>query len=325
MANIKQIAMLAGVSVATVSRVLNGHPYVREDKRAAVMKAVSALNYSQNINAIHLVKGKTSMIAVLLPYVNHPYFGDILDGIGQAALEANYQLILCQTNYHVEEEMKVLEMLKMKQIDGIIVVSKSTPWEVIEEYTAYGPIVACENTGDGPISSVFIDHYSSFLLGMKHLIAKGHRRIGYFIARANSYSNLCRKRAYIETMTEIGAEIRPEWLFERVIRFNDGVRVMREILHMKDRPTALFGAGDHPAGAMILEAKKHGLRVPEDIAIMGYDNDDIAEVIGITTIEQSKFDVGSHAFQILFKQINQEQAAPEKKELPFRLIERSSV
>ena len=325
MANIKEIAKLAGVSIATVSRVLNQHPYVREDKRAAVLEAVEKLNYSQNMNAVHLVKGKTSMIAVVLPYVNHPYFGGIIDGIANASLACNYKLILCQTDYRAEEEQKVLDMLRMKQVDGIVFCSKTMACDEIEPYTVYGPIIACENAGDRAISSVFIDHYGSFKLGMDYLIAKGHRKIGYFIFRGDSYSNMNRKRAYKDALQAIGEEPYAEWQFERIFDFERGVEVVHRLLAMKNRPTALLGGGDHPAAAIVAEARKHGIRVPEDLAVIGSDNQPIAEVLGITTIEQSMYDVGTNAFKILFERMNDKSLPSMRKELTYRLIERSTV
>ncbi|OPA77736.1 LacI family transcriptional regulator [Paenibacillus selenitireducens] len=325
MANIKQIAQMAGVSIATVSRVLNEHPYVKEDKRAAVLDAVAKLNYSQNMNAVHLVRGKTLMIAVILPYVNHPYFASIIDGVANAALACNYKLLLCQTDYQAEEEYKVLELLKMKQIDGIIICSKTISWDVIEPYASYGPIIACENAGDREISSVFIDHYGSFKLGMDYLITKGHQHIGYFIGRGDSYNNINRKRAYAEALQAIGETPREEWGFDRVFTFERGVEVIRQILTMKERPTALIGAGDDPAAAIVAEARKHGIRVPEDLAVIGLDNQPIAEVMGITTIEQSMKEVGGLAFQAFYERINNKDLPPTKHELPFRLIERSTV
>ncbi|WP_314586320.1 LacI family DNA-binding transcriptional regulator [Paenibacillus terrigena] len=325
MANIKEIAKLAGVSIATVSRVLNQHPYVREDKRAAVLEAVEKLNYSQNMNAVHLVKGKTSMIAVVLPYVNHPYFGGITDGIANASLACNYKLILCQTDYRAEEEQKVLDMLRMKQVDGIVFCSKTMTWDEIEPYTVYGPIIACENAGDRAVSSVFIDHYGSFKLGMDYLIAKGHRKIGYFIGRGDSYINMNRKRAYMDALQAIGEEPYAEWQFERIFDFERGVEVVRRLLAMKNRPTAILGSGDHPAAAIVAEARKHGIRVPEDLAVIGSDNHPIAEVLGITTIELSMYDVGKNAFEILFERMNDKSLPSTRKELTYRLIERSTV
>lgn len=172
MANIKDIARLAGVSVATVSRVLNDHPYVSEAKRAAVQEVVHRLNYSRNVNAVHLITGKTNMVGVVIPYLNLPYFNSIMEGIAQEALEANVHLLVSQTNYAADKETELLNMLKIKQIDGLLICSRSLEWEVIEAYSQFGPIIACEYIESDRISSVHIDHYGSFRLAMQLLLEK---------------------------------------------------------------------------------------------------------------------------------------------------------
>lgn len=161
MANIRDIAKLAGVSVTTVSRVLNGHPYVSEEKRQTVLEVVEKLNYSQNANAVHLSKGKTNIVGVILPYINHPYFDAMVGGIMEGALSHNYRVLLCQTNYNKNEEIKSLHMLKTKQLDGMIICSRSNEWEIIEQYATYGSMIACEGADNIGISSVSTNHYGA--------------------------------------------------------------------------------------------------------------------------------------------------------------------
>ncbi|WP_345773417.1 LacI family DNA-binding transcriptional regulator [Paenibacillus sp. 19GGS1-52] len=132
MANIKDIAKLAGVSVTTVSRVINGHPYVSTLKKEAVQRAMEMENYERNINAVHLSKGKTNLIGVVVPSIRRPYFGMVVEGIADEAIKDNYTLVLIQTNYEVEREMDALMMLKLKQIDALIICSKTSGWDVVE-------------------------------------------------------------------------------------------------------------------------------------------------------------------------------------------------
>nr|WP_274521035.1 LacI family DNA-binding transcriptional regulator [Neobacillus niacini] len=119
MANIKDIAKLAGVSVSTVSRVLNNHPYVSEEKRKKVEKVIEELNFQQNLNAIHLVKGKTYTVGAIIPYIDHPYFQAMVGGIMENAFKHNFSVLCCATNYDQDEELKYLHMLKRKQLDGL--------------------------------------------------------------------------------------------------------------------------------------------------------------------------------------------------------------
>ncbi|SDD15767.1 transcriptional regulator, LacI family [Paenibacillus sp. UNCCL117] len=325
MANIKQIAQAAGVSVTTVSRVLNGHPYVSEAKREAVQAAVEALDYARNANAVHLIKGKTNMIGVMLPYVNHAYFGALVEGIGHGALQNHVQLLLCQTNYEPDKELEVLEMLKMKQLDGLVICSKASSWDIIRAYTGWGPIVACEDVGELPISAVYVDHYGCFELGIRYLIRKGHRRIGYCLSRTDSSSGMLRREAYLAIMNELGEPVREQWMFSDCIQMEDGARVVGRLLDMEERPTALLVAGDTVAAGILAEAERCGLRVPEDLAVIGLDNQPIARVLGITTIDNQLDMMGEAAFRLLHDQVTGRSERPQKRELSCRLLERRTV
>lgn len=325
MANIKQIAKMAGVSVSTVSRVLNNYAHVHEDKRKAVLAAVEQLNYSRNMNAIHLIKGKTNMIGIMLPYHNHAYFSRLVEGIANAALPANVQLMLCQTNYNPDEERKTLNMLKMKQIDGIIICSRTMSWAEIEPYAAFGPIVACADVASPAISTIYHDYYGSFRMALDYLIAKGHRRLGYSIGRPDSDSSLIRRQAYVDALASINESCREEWMFTKCIAIENGVDIVHRILAMDERPTALLVTGDHVAAGIMTEARKHGIRIPEDLAIIGFDNQPIGKVFDLTTVDNRLADMGSTAFRIVHEQVTNPKSTPQKREMDFRLIERSTV
>jgi LacI family purine nucleotide synthesis repressor len=325
LANIKEIAKLAKVSVSTVSRVLNNHAYVSEEKRKAIFAAIESLDYSRNMNAVHLLKGKTNVIGVMLPFINHPYFTRLVEGISAEAFKQNYQLMLCQTNYNVSDEIKVLEMLKMKQIDGIIICSKHMPLDQIEAYTRYGPIVACEDVGNSPISSVFLDHYKSFQKGMQYLINKGHRHIGFCLGRNHGVNSQMRRKAYMDALTSIHEPIREEWIFYQTYRIEDGVKVLRNLLNLESRPTALLVTSDQVAAGIIMEARKNDIRVPEELAIIGFDNQPIAEVFDLTTIDNQLLEMGALSFRIAYDRITKKMEKPEYHELEYRLIERATV
>lgn len=325
MANIKQIAKLAKVSVATVSRVLNNHAYVSDDKRETILKAIEQLNYSRNMNAINLIKGKTNVIGVMMPFVNHAYFSRLLEGISNEALSENYQLMLCQTNYELNEELKILDMLKMKQLDAVIICSRSLNMKKIELYSKNGPIVMCEDVGKSVISSIYLDHYSSFKYGLKYLMDRGHKHIGICLGRANGSNSKKRMKAYVDLFTSNQEFVRKEWMFYQCYNIEDGAAVLQELVKMKERPTALLVTSDQVAAGIILEARKNGIRVPEDMAIIGFDNQPVSKIFDLTTIDNQLFEMGSMAFRIVHDQIMGKSNASENKELEFRLIERSTV
>jgi DNA-binding LacI/PurR family transcriptional regulator len=196
MANIKDIAEKAGVSVTTVSRVLNNHPYVSKEKKETVLQAMEEYNYQPNINAVHLSKGNTRLIGVVIPFINHPFFGLLIEGIAEEALKNNYKLVMIQTNYEEERELEALTMLKHKQIDALIICSRICGWEIIQDYLGYGPIIFSENTRGKEVPSTYIDHYGAFAKALEYLSSKGYQKIGYCIGRKNGYNSMQRERAY---------------------------------------------------------------------------------------------------------------------------------
>lgn len=325
MANIKEIARLAGVSIATVSRVLNDHPYVSKEKRERVLETIDQLKYARNMNAVHLITGKTNSIAIMLPYINHAYFSIITEGIGVEALARSYRLVLCQTGYEQAKEREVLEMLKNREIDGIIILSMSTPAAVIEEYCRYGPIVCCHDAGERLFSAIYIDHGRAFRAGMDCLIAKGHRHFGFTVGRMDSPSTRSRMEAYQEVLSELDEPFREEWILDGCLDLEDGAAIMKRLLDMPQRPSAMLVTGDHVAAGLMWEAGKRGVSVPGELAIIGFDNQPIGKLLGLTTIDNRLFDMGEEAFRILYRQIYEPGSGPVRQELPFELIERTSV
>ncbi|MEK4060464.1 MULTISPECIES: LacI family DNA-binding transcriptional regulator [Paenibacillus] len=325
MANIKEIARIAGVSVTTVSRVLNNHPYVSKDKRAAVLDTIDQLNYTRNMNAVHLITGRTGAVAVILPFINFFYFSIVMDGLAHEALLAQYRLILCQTNYSPEEELKVLEMLRNKEIDGVVIVSTALQPEVIEEYTAYGPIVTCQNSGERRFSSVYIEHYAAFRHGLQYLIGKGYRKIGYCEGRQNGSSSSIRQSAFREFLAENKLPFQEAWMIYDCMTEEHGAAAARSLLEMRERPDAVIVSGDHVAAGLIIESRKHGLRIPEDLAVMGFDNQPIGRLLEITTIDNQLYEMGASAFRIIHEQIRGDSTLPVYRKLAYRIIERSTV
>ncbi|UHA75580.1 LacI family DNA-binding transcriptional regulator [Paenibacillus sp. 481] len=327
MYNIKQIAQMAGVSVSTVSRVINNHPYVNEQKRAEILNIIKQFNYLPNSNAIHLVTGKTNVIGVILPLVSNHYYNSILAGIAQQATRHNYYLMVCQTDYRADKELEVLEMLKMKKMDGVIMCAHLNEYEAIEPYTQFGPIVTCEMTNSERISSVYTDHYRNFLMGMNVLIEKGHCHIGYCIGRADSLNSRHRRRAYFDAMQRIEVAPAAAWAFEGCITFQDGSEVVDKWQHMQPqtRPTALLTACTHIAAGIVTAAKKRGIDIPRDLAVVGCDDQQTGELLDITTVTNSSREIGEQAFDLLHAQLINKAQVITKQELRPQLRERLST
>lgn len=320
MANIRDIAKMAGVSVTTVSRVLNNHPYVAGEKKEAVKRAMEACNYQRNINAVHLSKGKTYLIGVAVPFSNHPYFGQLIEGIANEAIKNNYKLVLFQTNYEENREYEALNMLKDKQIDALIICSRICGWDTIEEFLSYGPIILSEDTKGRNISSTYIDHYKSFQTALEYLYEKGHRKIGYCIGRKSGANSKQRERAYIDFLKKIQEKYIPRYVFCDCFHFEDGENVVNRLINMEQPPSALLVSSDQVAAGIVTSCREQNILIPGELALMGFDNQPIAKMMKITTLEIPLIEIGK---KLLLQALDETPVSQE--EIIVRLIERQTV
>lgn len=319
MTNIKDLAKMAGVSVTTVSRVLNNHPYVSEEKKNAVLDAINVSNYHRNINAVHLSKGKTQLIGVVLPFSDHPYFTLLLKGIAKQALEHNYKLVLFQTDYMECRELEALQMLKQKQIDSIIICSRACNWSTIEEYLPFGSIVLCEDVKGKQVSSTFVNQYKIFLKALEYLYQKGHKRIGYCINRKSGANSLQRELAYRDFHKKYSLPYKPEYMMDKCLYFEDGEEVINQLNNMESPPSALLVTNDQVAAGIVTCCQKQELSIPGELAIIGFDNEPIAKLMDITTIEIPLVEMGKNLF---LQAINDKLS---NKEFSIQLIERGTT
>ncbi|MEK5039362.1 LacI family DNA-binding transcriptional regulator [Sporosarcina sp. FSL K6-3457] len=319
MTNIKDLAKIAEVSVTTVSRVLNNHPYVSEEKRNAVLKAIKVTNYNRNINAVHLSRGKTKLIGVVLPFSDHSYFALLLKGIAKQALANNYYLVLFQTDYMERKEIEALQMLKEKQIDGLIICSRTCDMQLIEEHQQFGSIVLSEDVKGQKISSTFVNHYEIFLNALEYLYQKGHRKIGYCIGRSSGSSSFNRELAYRRFHEKYSLPYNPEYIIAECFYFEDGEKIIEQVKNMATPPTALLVTGDQVAAGIVICCQQQQISIPNDLAICGFDNQPIAKMMNITTIEIPVVEMGENLFlQTINKDIS-------NKEIAVKLIERGTV
>ncbi|WP_332695297.1 LacI family DNA-binding transcriptional regulator [Halalkalibacter lacteus] len=329
MATIKEVAELAGLSRTTVSRVINNEPFVTEEKRKLVLEAMDQLGYVPNSSAQRLRKNKTETVAVLISRIINPFFSRLVDEMELIASKSGFKLILCNTRCNKENELKYLEMLKTKQVDGIILVSIENKWEDIEPFCQYGPIIMCnEYHDDATIPVIRLDQVKGGYIGTKHLIDLGHKRIAYCGGDMSGHLSQDRQKGYWKAMEEAGLPVYKSWEFPDSFGICDGRSVLQSILELENRPTAVFTGSDEVAVGVILEAKERGLQVPDDMAVVGFDNQPLAEVIDppLTTIEQSVNEIGKKAMEVMFDVIDNKRKIEKSIDyLPIKLIVRQST
>ncbi len=300
MANIRDIAKHADVSVTTVSRVLNEHPYVSKEKRTRVHAAMKELGYLRNQQALTLSTGKTQRIVVILPYLNHPYYGFFVNGLAKAALEHDYRLVMWQTEYKLSEERQALNLLKHREVDGAIVLSHEMSFKEMETYRAYGPIAVATVGAPETISSIHVDHYASFVSGIRVLQEHGYEEIGIILSRSHSPSSLARQQAYFDEV----AHAREQWIWTGYLTSEDGIRLAETFLSQKERPRALFFSSDYVALGFLGEMQRRDIKIPEEVAMLGFDGHPIGHAFGLSTMISPNEEIGRRLFETTLAEMN---------------------
>ncbi|MBM7838006.1 DNA-binding LacI/PurR family transcriptional regulator [Alkalihalobacillus xiaoxiensis] len=305
MPTIKDVALHAGVSRSTVSRVMNNHPYVDEEKRRAVRVAMTELGYIPNSSAQRLRGTETRTIAVLVSRIVNPFFSAIVDAMDEIAAAHSYRLILCNTRGSASQELHFLQLLRTKQVDGIILASIVNEWAIISPFTEYGPIVLCNeypSHAEG-VAIITIDQKQAMVDATTHLIEKGYKRIAYCNVHDERSQTLFdsalatdRYSGYVETMKKAELPIESSWRFIGH-SVEDGKRILNEIMKCDDRPDAILTGSDEIASGLIAEAKKNNLRIPMDLAVVGFDNQPSASLLEpqLTTVHQPTLEMGKAA------------------------------
>jgi DNA-binding LacI/PurR family transcriptional regulator len=329
LATISDVAKLAGLSRATVSRVINNHPYVTEEKKQLVCDAMYTLGYKPNHSAQRLRKQKTDTIAVLVPRLSNPFFAYLVEHIEVEANKHNLQLLICHTKYDKTRELKFIDLLKTKQVDGIIFTSIENDWNVVCPLLQDAPVVLCnEYQNDDTIPMVKLDQELGGYIGTRQLILSGHTKLGYCSGGNGSGIARDRELGFRKAIQEAGISFNEEWFFNGILNIEDGRKVVKETLKMSDGPTAFFTGSDEVAAGIISEARISGLRIPEDIAVVGFDNQPLASIVvpSLTTIEQPIELMAQSVMKMMTLILSGEIDKLESRivELPLKLVERDS-
>jgi LacI family repressor for deo operon, udp, cdd, tsx, nupC, and nupG len=303
---IEDVAKLAGLSRTTVSRVINNHPYVSEDKKKKVILAMNTLGFVPNSAARRLRMQKAETIAVLVPRVTNPFFSKLIELLEIAASEYKYKLIICQTRYLPEKELEYLQLLSTKQVDGIILCSLQNKWEHVEPYLEHGPIVLCnEYAEEARIPTVKFNQIEGAYTATKHLLEQGHRRLLFCSGSEQRMVVQHRKMGFLRAIAEHKPQVEFADFIENAYDIKDGRKVFQQIAKMKKPPTAVFAGGDEVAAGIISEAKRNNWNVPEQLAIVGFDNQLLSEITEptITTVCQPVDKMAHKVIELMMEKI----------------------
>jgi LacI family transcriptional regulator len=330
---IYDVAREAGVSMATVSRVVNNNPNVKPQTRKKVFEAIERLGYRPNAVARGLASKKTTTVGVVIPDISNSIFSEVARGIEDIANMYHYNIILCNADKKKDKEIRVINTLLEKQVDGLLFMGGAITDEHLQAFkTSSVPVVLCATADEKrSIPSVDIDHEKAAYDAVSLLIQNGHEKIamisGTLQDPANGYS---RYQGYRKAMENAGLAIRDEYIRIGNYRYESGMDATKYFLELSDRPTAIFAANDEMAIGAIHTLQDNGVNVPGDISIISVDNIRMASMVRpqLTTVAQPMYDIGAVAMRLLTKLMNKEtKDASELTQvtLPHEVIHRNSV
>ncbi|WP_379161486.1 LacI family DNA-binding transcriptional regulator [Paenibacillus sp. sgz5001063] len=323
MSNLDQIAKLAGFSKATVSRVLNESPHVSAETRDTILAIMKKLDYVPNGNAVSLSKGRTLQIGMCAEGINEVML-PFLNSFVETASQNGYQTIIYTSGGDAKKELKAFEDLRRKRVDALVIITCVNDHALLGSYCKYGPIVSWQRMKLTEIHSVAMNQYDGYKLGVEHVIEQGYTRVANALGRPNSMNTLSRLSAYEEIMKKYHLAMRPEWTLTGIYSIRDGERLVQELLlGGGERPDAVLCANDLVAAGLMNEARRQKIKVPEDLAIIGFDNTELAHTLGITSIDNPIAAQAQNAFHLLQGKLNQLEAAQQK--LQFSLVKRATT
>lgn len=307
MANIQEVAEKAGVSVATVSRVLNNITSVSPKTRLKVENAIKELNYAPSMLGRNLRNSESRLLLVLIPSISNPFYTDIINGIENIAIVNHYNILLCQTDSNPQRENIFFNMVKNKLADGIISMDPTVNKQKLNELARDHSIILCsEYEEGGSIPYVTIDSELAAYHAVKHLIKIGKKKIALINSDEKFLYARQRRKGYERALAEFGLPVRTEWIYNtQGLDFEHGVHAMRMLLQLNERPTAVFAVSDTLAIGALKEINNSGLRVPDDIAVVGFDKISFSNMTNptLTTVAQPMYKMGYTAAKMLINSI----------------------
>lgn len=308
MSTISDVAKEAGVSVATVSRVINKNGRVSEESLERVNAAIAKLNYEPNVWGRRLRRKESRMILIFVPNIRNPYYASIVSGIEDVMRNNHYGTMLCITNSDKEKEKKFLELLKNGQADGAIMMTVEKQDSGISKIAKEFPIVKCCEYCEGEeLGHVSIDNFTAARQVVQYLLSLGHEQIG-FVGSVNRFiSSEQRQKGYESALSEAGISVDSKYIAyaDEDYNYQSGIRAAKELLEQEERPTAIFCISDVLALGAIRAASELGISVSKELSIVGFDDVEYATMFHpmLTTVSQPRYSLGKSSAELLIRQI----------------------
>jgi DNA-binding LacI/PurR family transcriptional regulator len=325
--DIQQVAKRAKVSTATVSRVLNGSPNVREKTSEHVRRVIAELNYVPNTHARSLRVGRARMFGLIVSDINNPFFPELIDAFEALAAQQGIDVIFMHTNYDPKRLQSSIRRMVERNVDGIAVMTSEVDQEALQMAPERVPLVLMNQPAYAKkYRNVPVEYSTGFREAFDHLRSLGHTDIGFISGPLTLSSAKRRYEEWAAAMKRLKLPVRKEWVVAGDMRLESGERGMRELMSLAKRPTAVLTSNDLMAVGALQAASHAGLRVPEDVSIIGFDDLPIASMVvpQLTTIQLPRREIAAHAFASLL-QATRDGIVAECESVHPKLIVRKST
>jgi|TARA_B110000305_G_C19404874_1_gene622150 LacI family transcriptional regulator len=295
---IKDIANVLGITPSAVSKALNNNPRISEKTKIAVQQVAKNLNYQPNHLASALRKGKSNLVGVIIPRANSNFFSSVVEKMEEVLNSHGYNVIMTQSNESYEKECRNIDALLYTQVDGVIasMANETVELEYYQKIKSKGiPLILFDRgENDLEVDYVGIDDYMTSQMVVKHLVEQGCKRIAHIAGFQHSRIYKNRIRGYKDALVEFDLPISKDLIIESNLGIDDGRRSMKKLLELPIRPDAIYAAGDWAALGALQVLKEVGIKVPEEMALVGFSNEPFTSFVSppISTINQHNSEIG---------------------------------
>ncbi|MBH0230176.1 catabolite control protein A [Halobacillus yeomjeoni] len=325
---IYDVAREANVSMATVSRVVNGNPNVKPATRKKVHDAIERLGYRPNAVARGLASKKTTTVGVIIPDISSIFFAELARGIEDIATMYNYNIILSNSDQNKDKELHLINAMLGKQVDGLVFMGGKITDEHIQAFKSASVPVALaatvDETGETPAVNI---NYEQAAYEATELLLSNNKHVAFVSGPEDTVINNEKLAGYKRAMEDKGIKDADKWIVNGDYSYDSGIEAFDQLNEMKEKATAVFVSSDEMALGVIHGAQDQGLKVPEDLEVFGFDNTRLATMVRptLSTVVQPMYDIGAVAMRLLTKFMNKEEVTEQNVILPHRIIERNST
>lgn len=328
-ATMKDVALKANVSTATVSRALMNPDKVSQITRHRVEQAAQEVGYLPQFLGRNLKRNESRMILVIVPDICDPFFSEIIRGIEVTAAQQGYLVLIGDCAHQNQQEKTFIDLIFTKQIDGMLLLGSRLPFDAsIEEQRNLPPMVmANEFAPELELPTVHIDNLTAAFDAVNYLHELGHQKIGCIAGPEEMPLCHYRLQGYVQALRRCGITVDPHYIARGNFTYEAGATALEQLLALPQPPTAIFCHSDIMALGALSLAKRRGMKIPDDLSIMGFDNISMAEFCDppLTTVAQPRFEIGREAMHLLLDQLNGQNVSSGSRLLDCKLIIRGST